>query len=127
MNRTFSTTIIIALIVGQLSFASAESATEKEMDELSWTFDQAENVACFTVKQVVNESAPILVVVHDAEDHDWQFLTGQNFTMDDAMIVSISEIVSHDPTLLDIGTMPPGYTATRVAVGEPWNIEQTSD
>lgn len=121
------TTISIALIVGQLSLAGAESANVKEIEKLSWTFDQAENVACITVKQVVNGSAPILIVVHDAEDHDWQFLTGQTFTMDDAMIVSMGEIVSLDPTLLDIGTMPPGHTATRVAVGEPWNIEKTSD
>ena len=92
-----------------------------------WTFDQAENVACFTVRQVLKEGAPILYVVHDASDHGWQFLTGEDVTMKDAMIVSMKEIVEHDPTLLEIGNMPPGHTARRSAVGEPWMIQAISE
>jgi len=94
---------------------------------MKWTFDQAENVACFTLQQIINDGAPILFVVHDEHDHGWQFLTGKNVTPDDAMIVSMREIVDHDRSLLEIGDMPPGYRATRVAVGEPWQIEKVSD
>lgn len=79
------------------------------------------------MNQVVNESEPIVVVMHDADDHGWQFRTGQNVTMDDAVIVSMQQIVEHDRTLLETGSMPPGHMATRVTVGEPWNIEKISE
>ena len=126
-TKNLAGAISIALIVGLFSLAKPTAATEEDNEELNWTFDQAENVGCFTVSQVINDGAPILVVVHDAEDHGWQFLTGQDVTMDDAMIISMGQIVAHDQTLLEIGTMPPGHIATRVAVGEPWNIEKIAE
>jgi hypothetical protein len=38
----------------------------------------------------------------EEDDHGWQFLTGKDVTLDDAMIVSMREIVEHDRTLLVI-------------------------
>jgi hypothetical protein len=117
----------VALVAGFLSSAVADSSIEEDVEIAEWTFDQEENVACFTLRQIINDGAPILVVMHDEDDHGWQFLTGENVTLDDAMIVSMGEIVEHDRTLLEIGDMPPGYRATRVAVGERWEVEKISE
>jgi hypothetical protein len=38
----------------------------------------------------------------EEDDHGWQFLTGKDVTLDDAMIVSMREIVEHDRPLLVI-------------------------
>ena len=88
----------------------------------SWPFDQPRNVACFTVRQVIEDGAPILYVVHDADDHGWQFLTGDPVSSDDAVIVSMAEIVGIDPSLFEISHLPPGYTATRISIGDEWQI-----
>jgi hypothetical protein len=53
---------------------------------MEWTFDQAENVGCFTLQQIINEGAPILFVMHDEDDYGWQFLTGKGVTLDDGRI-----------------------------------------
>jgi hypothetical protein len=65
--------------------------------------------------------------MHDEDDHGWQLLTGKDVTLDDAMIVSMREIVEHDRTLLEIGVMPPGHRANRAVVGDPWQIEKISE
>ena len=94
---------------------------------MDWTFDQAENVACFTLRQIIEDGASVLLVVHDLEDHDWQFLTGAEISMDDALLVSMRQIVDHDPSLLEIGSMPPGFQATRNAVGSEWHIAPVTE
>lgn len=109
-----------------LTFAPHKTQdTGMEIDE--WTFDQAENVACFTLRQILKDGAPILYVTHDADDHGWQFLTSEHISMADAAIVSMREIIELDSTLLEIGDMPPGHSARRKAVGEPWEIEAISE
>jgi len=98
------------------------------MEELdNWPFDQARNVACVTQKQVVNDDLPILYVIHDVEDQDWMFLTGGEFESEDALIVSMAQIVELDPTLLQIASMPPGYSATRAQIGGDWEVANDTD
>jgi len=125
--RAIAAAVGVTLVAGFLSISAADSPTEEDVEITKWTFDQAENVACFTLRQIIDEGAPILIVVHDEDDHGWQFLMGENVSLDDAMIVSMREIVEHDRTLLEIGAMPPGYRAIRAAVGEPWEIEKSSE
>ena len=40
------------------------------------------------------------------------------------MIVGIGEIVDKYSSLLRIGTMPPGYTATRASLDDDWVIRK---
>ena len=127
MNRAIEAIVGVALAAGLISSAIADSPAEEYAEIVDWTFDQAENVACFTLRQIIDEGAPILFVVHDGHDHGWQFLTGEEVTMDDALIVSMREIVDRDPTLLEIGHLPPGYRATRAAIGESWEIEKINE
>ena len=127
MNRTIAAIIGVTLAAGLLSVAVADSPNEEDAEITDWTFDQAENVGCFTLRQIIDEGAPVLFVVHDEQDHGWQFLTGEEVTMDDAMIVSMREMVDHDRTLLEIGHLLPGYRATRAGLGERWEIEKINE
>jgi hypothetical protein len=70
---------------------------------------------------------PILLVQHCSDDHSWTFLDGQPFDLKNAMLVGMGEVVKTDSTLLDIATLPPGWVATRSAVGQSWVREQEHD
>jgi len=86
-----------------------------------WPFDDPENVATFTVGKIVKGGAPILLVCHDAEDGSWQFLTGDAFEMDDAMLVALKEIVARDSSVLELADLPLGWCASREHLGAPWS------
>ncbi len=81
----------------------------------TWPFDQPQNCAVVTQRQVVEGASPILLVLHNADDHGWQFLTGQSFEMADAKLVSLGGMVRADPRLAAIADLPPGWQASRVS------------
>ena len=86
----------------------------------NWPFDDPENVATLTVRQVIASGQPILLVSHDAEDGMWQFLTGESAEMADAMIVSLREVYRIDPSIAELADLPIGWKANRPAAGKPW-------
>jgi hypothetical protein len=63
---------------------------------------------------------PFLYVSHDANDHAWQFLNGRDADVTDAAVVGLGEIVKHDPSLLELADMPPGWFATRASRAAAW-------
>ncbi len=67
---------------------------------------------------------PVLVVTHYEEDHSWAFLDGRPFDPSAALVVSMSEVVDRHPELVEIASLPPGWSAQRSAVGLPWAKEQ---
>ena len=85
-----------------------------------WPFDELENVATMTVRQVIHGGQPILLVAHDADDGMWQFLTGGPVEMADAMIVSLRQMYLVDPSVGELADLPLGWLAERMAVGERW-------
>ncbi len=87
----------------------------------AWPFDQAENVAALTTRQVLNEGLPVLRVVHYSDDHSWAFTCGTTDDPADGLVVSMRYIVEIDPTLMEIATLPPGWGASREVVGTLWN------
>jgi hypothetical protein len=86
----------------------------------AWPFDDPENVATMTVRQITHGGQPILMVSHDAEDGMWQFLTGGPVDMADAMIVSLREVYRIDPSIAELADLPLGWQARRSAAGQPW-------
>lgn len=100
-----------------LSFTSLH-AMGQEMDD--WPFDQGRNVAAITTRQVVHEGLPVLMVVHYADDHSWAFICGTTNESDDAMLISMEQALSRDPSLASIADLPPGWTATRDTVESDW-------
>jgi hypothetical protein len=85
-----------------------------------WPFDESENVATMTVRQVMRGGQPILLVSHDADDGMWQFLTGGSVEMADAMIVSLREVYRIDPSIGELADLPLGWTAERSGPRLSW-------
>jgi hypothetical protein len=88
-----------------------------------WNFDQAPNVACMTCRSVI-AGHPVLIATHYEDDHPWGFMDGTPTDMAAALVVAMSEVIDRHPDLDEIASLPPGWSATRAAVGEPWLKQQ---
>src|SRR5690348_13492263 len=85
-----------------------------------WPFDQERRCAVVTLRSIVFDAKPILLVFHDEDDGGWQFLDGQAFEMSNAALVALEEIVKRDPSVLEIADMPPGWKAWRDSSSSSW-------
>jgi len=85
-----------------------------------WKFDDVENTAVFTTRQVINENMPILFVFHDEDDGAWQFHHDNTPSIEDAMIVSLYNMVSLDNTLNQLFDLPIGWYASRKDSYDAW-------
>lgn len=92
-----------------------------------WNFDQAEDAAAITTKQVLREGAPVLRVVHYDDDHSWAFTCGTTDDPADGLVVAMGCIVELDPTLHDISDLEPGWGACREELGSEWEIYPMDD
>src|SRR4051794_29943151 len=91
----------------------------------NWPFDQPANCAVISLRQIFLEGAPILLVSHDADDHGWQFLDNLSAPQEsDAMVVSFSQVVDLDPSLIQLADLPPGWRAWRESRDAQWTREQ---
>jgi hypothetical protein len=90
---------------------------------MTWIFDQAPNVACIADRSVMS-GRPVLVVAHYEDDHSWAFLDGGPFDPADALVVAMSEVVERHPELVEIAELPAGWSASRSAVGQPWETRK---
>ena len=87
----------------------------------NWPFADPKNVAVFTTTQVLRLWQPILHVSHDDEDGAWQFHTGaQQVSAGDAMIVALSDMLEHDPSICELADLPCGWYAERDGTGSRW-------
>lgn len=85
-----------------------------------WPFDQPRNCATFVTRHVIEGVEPILFVSHDADDHGWSFVGVTNVNLSDARLVALSRILDLDPSISEIADLPPGWDASRDAIGRPW-------
>lgn len=92
------------------------------MDD-DWRFGDPRNVATLTLKQIMDGTAAILLVCHDGDDGTWQFLDGATLSMADAILVALSDVVAHDPSLCELADLPPGWQAVRRDADSPWQRE----
>lgn len=90
---------------------------------MSWKFDQAPTVACITCQSVI-DGHPVLIVTHYEDDGSWAFMNEAPTDMAMALVVAMSEVIERHPYLEEIASLPPGWSATRVASGQPWTKYQ---
>ena len=89
-----------------------------------WKFSDVENTAVFSTRQILNENMPILYVSHDEDDGAWQFHHGKNTSIENALIVSLAEMVDLDNTLNQLFDLPLGWIANRNSTGDFWRIKR---
>lgn len=85
-----------------------------------WPFDDAENLAVITLRQIMRGDQPVLHVTHDSDDGGWQFLGWDTPQAEDAMVVALSEVVELDPSLKELADLPLGWHAWRKSSTDPW-------
>ncbi len=85
-----------------------------------WPFKDPQNLATFTVADVLVGAKPVLRVSHDVADGCWQFLTGDPVDPDEAKLVCLADVVARDSALLEMADLPLGWQAERDGVGKPW-------
>lgn len=83
-------------------------------------FREEKNLAIFTTRQWIEEHKPIVRVVHDDGDGDWQFLTGDQMP-DDIRLVCLEEMLKSDLTLNVVFNLDYGEVAERSTIGGVWN------
>jgi hypothetical protein len=78
------------------------------------------NTYIITTKNIINNNFPIIRVIHD-EDGDWQFLGDEeNLTEDDAVVISIDELLSIDKSIKEVLNMTIDKQAMRINKESPW-------
>ncbi|MCG8673678.1 MAG: hypothetical protein MI867_30095 [Pseudomonadales bacterium] len=92
-----------------------------------WPFDQPRNCAVFTIRQIIEGTAPIDIVYHDLEDNGWQFLSKIDYVTEDARIVGLEEITELDPSIFEVARIEPGCHASRANKSAKWVITKTLD
>lgn len=91
-----------------------------------WPFETHKNEAVITLKRIIDTRASVLFVVRDANG-DWQFLDGEDVTVPDGAIAALGEMVTLiDPSLIELGALPPGFTAWRKTRNSPWIIRPST-
>ena len=53
-----------------------------------WPFADPRNVAVITTRQVFREGLPVLLVTHDEDDGDWQFVCGTTNELGDDCVAT---------------------------------------
>ncbi len=79
-------------------------------------------IAVITTKKILDNNL-IKVVIKD-NDGDWQFLDGGVVTAEDAVLLSLQQVIDLDPSIISILDMPLGYRAVRTKKEEVWIIEK---
>jgi len=83
--------------------------------------DEPANKPVFTTRFVLRNNSPITYVSFD-EDGDWQFFSNDDFSEDDAMLVSVAQMLIHDESLNNIPDLVPGQTVIRASKDLPWQF-----
>ena len=78
-----------------------------------WPFPDPPETEIFTTRAVIEEGERIKFVTHDAEDGAWQFMHSDKLDVDDVVMVTFRDIIRHDPTLMILAKLPPGWGAIR--------------
>jgi hypothetical protein len=86
-----------------------------------WLFKDLPNTMALTTKDVVIKKTPILFVSHDEDDGMWQFHCNDDVDMNDAILVSLKEIVDYDSSVTKLADLPFGWIAFRESNQSLWN------
>ena len=87
-----------------------------------WPFSDPPNVAVIVNRKIICRGDWIANVSHDSDDGAWQFHLnrGDELSENDAMVVSLKEIVDLDPTIRELADLPLGWRAWRASSNSPW-------
>lgn len=85
--------------------------------------EENKNKSAITTKYVVNNNSIIVSVFYD-EDGDWQFLGEEEVSEEDAIVVSIQEMIEIDKSLVNLPDLKEGESAYRKNKESIWLIRK---
>ena len=85
--------------------------------------EENKNKSAITTKYVVNNNSIIVSVFYD-EDGDWQFLGEEEVSEEDAIVVSIQEMIDIDKSLANLPDLKEGESAYRKNKESIWLIRK---
>ena len=85
--------------------------------------EENKNKSAITTKYVVNNNSIIVSVFYD-EDGDWQFLGEEEVSEEDAIVVSIQEMIDIDKSLVNLPELKEGESAYRKNKESIWLIRK---
>ncbi len=82
------------------------------------------STAVYTNRQVINHGKSITIVIHDINDGNWKFFSKEDKSNpnEQAILVSLQEILIIDPSVGEIAHLPEGSIATRRYIGDDWKV-----
>lgn len=80
---------------------------------MEYKFLDDKNTMVITTRKVIEGKSCILLVSHDKDDGMWEFLDGEDVNKEDAVIVSIFEMIQIDESLNKLYDLPLGWIAHR--------------
>ena len=85
--------------------------------------EENKNKSAITTKYVVNNNSIIVSIFYD-EDGDWQFLGEEEVSEEDAIVVSIQEMIDIDKSLVNLPDLKEGESAYRKNKESIWLIRK---
>lgn len=85
--------------------------------------EENKNKSAITTKYVVNNNSIIVSVFYD-EDGDWQFLGEEEVSEEDAIVVSIQEMIDIDKSLVNLPDLKEGESAYRKNKESIWLVRK---
>ena len=85
--------------------------------------EENKNKSAITTKYVVNNNSIIVSVFYD-EDGDWQFLGEEEVSEEDAIVVSIQEMIDIDKSLVNLPDLKEDESAYRKNKESIWLIRK---
>lgn len=92
-----------------------------------WPFTDPPARLVITMRSVIEGREPMVYVTHDADDEGWQFLGPSEPILEDAVCVSLQEVLDRDPTVAEVSDLPLGWQARRDNPSAEWIREPMRD
>ncbi len=87
---------------------------------MEYKFLDDKNTMAITTKKIVSGQSDILLVSHDEDDGMWEFLDGEDVCEENALVVSMSEMVQIDESINKLYDLPLGWVAYRESKTTEW-------
>lgn len=94
--------------------------------DITWPFPAGvfpSGLLAVVQRTVAKGEFPALTVIHDDED-DWLLGDGLHDPNADgaSILLHMNHVLTQDPSLIELATMPPGHAAERSSGEAPWEI-----
>jgi len=80
-----------------------------------------EDYGVYCCPHIFNKQRPILLVIRDPDEGDWQFLCGENDDTGDCHLVGIGHLIERDPEVAQMANLKKGSGAERATVSNAWS------